>query len=131
MDAGLVRIDKKRRCLIFSGARISLFASDGNEVREYKGNRRAIGDRRQGEYVDIEVPLQDGWTFYLCTDGLLDQAGGKHGFGFGTHRFTEMLRSNANRPLDEQVRVFSASLAEYQGELPQRDDITILSFRIN
>lgn len=131
MDAGLVRIDRKKSRLIFSGARISLFASDGNEVREYKGSRRAIGDRRQGEYGDIEVPLQDGWTFYLCTDGFLDQAGGKHGFGFGTNRFTEMLRSYANRPLDEQAQVFSASLAEYQGELPQRDDVTILSFRIN
>lgn len=131
MDVGLVRIDRKRRCLIFSGARISLFASDGNEVREYKGGRRAIGDRRQGEYGDIEVPLQEGWTFYLCTDGFLDQAGGKHGFGFGTHRFTDMLCNYANRPLDEQARLFSALLAEYQGELPQRDDITLLSFRIN
>jgi phosphoserine phosphatase RsbU/P len=131
MEVGLVRIDRKRRLLIFSGARISLFASDGNEVREYKGARRAIGDRRQGKYHDIEVPLQDGWTFYLCTDGFLDQAGGKHGFGFGINRFTEMLRSYANRPLDEQARMFSTSLAEYQGEFAQRDDITILSFRIN
>ncbi|WP_322029452.1 SpoIIE family protein phosphatase [Paraburkholderia sp. J76] len=131
MDAGLVRIDRKRCRLIFSGARISLFASDGNEVREYKGGRRAIGDRRQGEYSDIEVPLQDGWTFYLCTDGFLDQAGGEHGFGFGINRFTEMLRSYANRPLDEQAGMFSTLLAEYQGELPQRDDITVLSFRIN
>lgn len=129
MDAGFVRIDHGRRRLHFAGAKISLFASDGNEVREYKGGRRAIGDKRQGEYENIELPLEPGWTFYLCTDGFLDQAGGEHGFGFGNSRFAELLREHSRLPLAEQARVFAATLAEYQGERPQRDDITILSFR--
>ncbi|KAF1061041.1 MAG: Methyl-accepting chemotaxis protein McpH [Pseudomonas citronellolis] len=129
MDAGFARVDHARRVLHFAGAKISLFASDGNDVREYKGGRRAIGDKRQGEYDNVEVPLEPGWTFYLCTDGFLDQAGGEHGFGFGNSRFAELLRRHARLPLAEQAEVFAASLAEYQGEQPQRDDITILSFR--
>ncbi|SDN51769.1 biofilm regulation protein phosphatase SiaA [Pseudomonas jinjuensis] len=131
MDAGFVRVDHERQRLLFSGAKISLFASDGEEVREYKGGRRAIGDKRQGEYEDIEVPLQPGWTFYLCTDGFLDQAGGEHGFGFGNNRFASMLRHHARLPLAEQAEVFAATLADYQGEHSQRDDITILSFRFD
>lgn len=129
MDAGFVRIDHERRLLHFAGAKISLFASDGEEVREYKGGRRAIGDKRQGEYENIELPLEPGWTFYLCTDGFLDQAGGEHGFGFGNSRFAALLREHSRLPLAEQAQVFAATLAEYQGERPQRDDITILSFR--
>ncbi|MNZ30310.1 nitrate/nitrite sensor protein NarQ [compost metagenome] len=131
MDAGFVRVDHQGQRLLFSGAKISLFASDGEEVREYKGGRRAIGDKRQGDYEDIEIPLQSGWTFYLCTDGFLDQAGGEHGFGFGNSRFAAMLRNHARLPLAEQARVFAATLADYQGERPQRDDITILSFRFD
>ncbi|MNP06213.1 Stage II sporulation protein E (SpoIIE) [compost metagenome] len=77
------------------------------------------------------MPLQSGWTFYLCTDGFLDQAGGEHGFGFGNSRFAAMLRNHARLPLAEQARVFAATLADYQGERPQRDDITILSFRFD
>ncbi|MCL6690023.1 Serine phosphatase RsbU, regulator of sigma subunit [Pseudomonas citronellolis] len=129
MDAGFVRVDHGRRLLHFSGAKISLFASNGDEVREYKGGRRAIGDKRQGEYENIQLPLEPGWTFYLCTDGFLDQAGGEHGFGFGNSRFAELLRRHSRLPLAEQARVFAATLADYQGERPQRDDITILSFR--
>ncbi|MHB9800755.1 biofilm regulation protein phosphatase SiaA [Pseudomonas sp. MT3] len=131
MDAGLVRVDHQRKRLHFSGAKISLFASDGTDVREHKGARRAIGDKRQGDYQDVEVPMQAGWTYYLCTDGFLDQAGGEHGFGFGNSRFADMLRSHACRPLAEQADVFAATLARYQGERPQRDDITILSFRFD
>ncbi|WP_259758427.1 biofilm regulation protein phosphatase SiaA [Pseudomonas sp. GCEP-101] len=131
MDAGLVRVDHQRKQLHFSGAKISLFASDGTDVREYKGARRAIGDKRQGDYQDVEIPMQAGWTYYLCTDGFLDQAGGEHGFGFGNSRFADLLRNHARRPLAEQAEVFAATLAQYQGGQPQRDDITILSFRFD
>lgn len=131
MDAGLVRVDHQHRVLHFSGAKISLFASDGNEVREFKGARRAIGDKRQGDYQDVEIPMEANWTYYLCTDGFLDQAGGEHGFGFGNSRFADLLRNHARRPLAEQADVFAATLAQYQGERPQRDDITILSFRFD
>ncbi|MDF3864316.1 biofilm regulation protein phosphatase SiaA [Pseudomonas denitrificans (nom. rej.)] len=131
MDAGLVRVDHQRKLLHFSGAKISLFASDGKDVREYKGARRAIGDKRQGDYQDVEIPMEAGWTYYLCTDGFLDQAGGEHGFGFGNSRFADLLLNHARRPLAEQADVFAATLARYQGEQPQRDDITILSFRFD
>lgn len=131
MDAGLVWVDRRRRQLAFAGAKISLYASDGEEVQELKGARRAIGDKRRGDYRNIEVPLAPGWTFYLSTDGFLDQAGGEHGFGFGSRRFADMLRDHARQPLPEQAEAFVATLAEYQGEHPQRDDITILSFRFD
>ncbi len=131
MDAGLVHLDADQRRLIFSGAKISLFASDGNDVIEYKGGRRAIGDRRQGAFEDTEIPLQPGWTFCLCTDGFFDQAGGEQGFGFGNQRFIALLRDHANRPLDEQAKLFSTALAAYQGDYPQRDDITVFFFRFD
>jgi serine phosphatase RsbU (regulator of sigma subunit) len=100
-------------------------------VREYKGGRRALADKRQGDYENLEIDLQPGWTFYLCTDGFLDQAGGEQGFGFGSRRFTELLRQHAQRPLAEQAELFVASLQAYQGERAQRDDITVLSFRFD
>lgn len=131
MDAGLVWVDRAARRLRFSGAKISLFASDGIEVREYKGGRRALADKRQGEYEDLEIELPRGWTFYLCTDGFLDQAGGEHGFGFGSRRFIDLLRSHAQRPLGEQAERFVARLDAYRGARPQLDDITVLSFRFD
>lgn len=128
-DAGLVYIDRGTHRILFSGARLSLYASDGVQVQEYHGARRALVDKRTGLYENIELPLTPGWTFYLVTDGFLDQAGGEHGFGFGDERFRNMLANHAALPLAEQPAVFTRVLAAYQGDHPQRDDITMLSFR--
>ena len=54
-------------------------------------------------------------TFYLCTDGFLDQAGGDKGFGFGNARFIDMLRLHATLPLAGQCSAFASTLAAYQG----------------
>jgi serine phosphatase RsbU (regulator of sigma subunit) len=129
MDAGLVYVDRSGGKIVFSGAKLSLFASNGVDVEEFTGGRRALGDKRLGDYANQEVALRPDWTFYLATDGFLDQAGGEHGFGFGTSRFASMIKAHARLPLEQQGAAFVQVLAEYQGDLPQRDDITMLSFR--
>ncbi|QDQ26133.1 SpoIIE family protein phosphatase [Chitinimonas arctica] len=129
MDVGLAYADLKARELTFAGAKISLFHSDGETVGEVPGGRRAIGDKRTGDYVNTRIGLLAGHTFYLTTDGFLDQAGGELGYGFGSRRFTRMLRKYARLPLAEQAAAFDATLASYQGAQSQRDDITMLCFR--
>jgi serine phosphatase RsbU (regulator of sigma subunit) len=129
MDAGLAYVDRHARRITFSGARIALYWCDGREVGSIGGARRSLGERVIGEFTNQEAGLQPDRTFYLTTDGFLDQSGGDKGFGFGNSRFLEMLRTHANRPLAEQQGAFASTLAAYQGERPQRDDITIVSFR--
>jgi len=130
MDVGLAYVDLDQRQVTFSGAKIALFFSDGVKVDHLAGGRRALGDRKVGEYHNHQVALGHN-TFYLCTDGFLDQAGGELGFGFGNTRFADMLREHARLPLPEQSRAFSETLATYQGAYPQRDDITMLCFRFD
>ena len=127
-DVGLVFIRQAGDQLRFSGAKIALYASDGESVEKYAPSRRALGDRKQGEYENIDLPLS-GRTYYMTTDGYLDQAGGDKMFGFGNKRFERLLLENAQRPLQQQTARFAEALEEYMGDLPQRDDITLLSFR--
>ena len=131
LDAGLVFVDLKRSMLRFAGAKINLYWSDGNEIGQLDANRRSIGDRRPGTYTDQDIALRPDVTYTLSTDGFLDQAGGERGYGFGNSRFAELLRSNARRPMGEHASAFSQALALYQGTYPQRDDITVLSFRFD
>ena len=131
MDVGLAYVDFARRRVIYAGAKVALYHSDGERLDELPPGRRAIGDRRIGEYQNAEVELQPGRTFYLATDGFLDQAGGELGYGFGNSRFAEMILRHARLPLAEQGAAFKATLAEYQGDYPQRDDITLLCFRFD
>ena len=130
-DAGLVYIDRRAGKLRYAGARISLYASDGERVTEHRGGRRTLGDRKRGDYENLELPLDSGTTYYLTTDGILDQAGGEHGYGFGNQRFLDLLRRLASLPLADQAEALNTELAAYQGSRPQRDDITLLSFRFD
>lgn len=129
MDAGMAYVDFRAGHITFAGARIALYWSDGSEIDCIKGDRRSIGDRQAGAYRNQDVKLLPSRTFYLSTDGFIDQAGGDKGFGFGNARFTDMLRRHADKPLGEQGRAFESTLAAYQGGHPQRDDITIVCFR--
>jgi len=131
MDVGLVHVDTAAREVTFAGAKIALYYSDGETVEQLPGARRAIGDKRLGQYSNARLPLKAGRSFYLTTDGFLDQAGGEQGFGFGSSRFAEMILRHASRPLAEQGSAFAATLASYQGEHAQRDDITMLCFRFD
>ena len=131
IDAGLVYIDQSNRRLRYAGARISLYWSDGKGVEEIKGTRRALVDRRRGIYTDTEIELRRGVTYYLATDGYLDQAGGDMGYGFGNTRFAQLLKQHAEKPMSEQANAFEEELKAYQGNYPQRDDITLLSFRFD
>ncbi|WP_019569914.1 biofilm regulation protein phosphatase SiaA [Thioalkalivibrio sp. ALE11] len=130
LDAGLVLVEPREGRLRFAGARIGLYWSDGDAVEELGGGRRALCDRRKGEYEDQEVVTAPGRTWYMVTDGYLDQAGGELGFGFGNERFAELLQRHAGLPMAEQARAIEAALSEYQGEYQQRDDITVLAFRV-
>jgi serine phosphatase RsbU (regulator of sigma subunit) len=131
MDIGLVRLDFSRRSLRFAGAKISLYWSDGESMHMVRGDNRAICDRRVGTYTDHDLPLQPNCTYYLTTDGLLDQSGGEHGFSLGTEQFTQWLIRLAREPLPDQRQAIAEALETFRGSHPQRDDITILSFRFN
>ncbi|MCB5161099.1 biofilm regulation protein phosphatase SiaA [Marinomonas algarum] len=129
-DVGLVYVPNDGDNMRFSGAKIALYASNGEACIKHNSGRRAIGDRRRGEYTNTELPIS-GWTYYLTTDGFLDQAGGEKNFGFGNQRFETLLKDNAALPLGEQANSFEKALDDYMGDQPQRDDITLLSFRFD
>jgi phosphoserine phosphatase RsbU/P len=131
MDMGLVALDFETRSLRFSGARISLYWSDGEQFHSIAGETRALCERRRGSYTDHLLPLLPGFTYYLTTDGYLDQSGGEHGFSIGNDRFTALLVEHASKPLLEQREAFANALVEFRGSYPQRDDITMLSFRFD
>lgn len=130
MDVGLVLIDAEAGLLRFAGARIALYWSDGDQVGVVKGDHRSLWDRRVGTYHDHDLPLCRDRTYYMTTDGLLDQAGGDLGFALGAERFCGWLREQARRPLPAQRTAFSQAIDAYRLDYPQRDDITMLALRV-
>ncbi|WP_245748761.1 biofilm regulation protein phosphatase SiaA [Oceanisphaera psychrotolerans] len=131
MDVGLASVVPDRQQLVFSGAKMSLYHSDGERVEELKGSRRTLMDRRDAYFEDQVIELQRDHIYYLATDGYLDQAGGSKGFGLGSSQFRELLLTHSRLPLAEQARALKQALDDYRGTHPQRDDMTLLAFKVD
>lgn len=131
IDMGLVWIEPAGQHLLFAGAKMALYVCDGGEPVSYPGGRRALGQKRRMRYANETLPLRSDTSYTLCSDGFLDQAGGKRGFGFGRERLVDMLQRHASLSPALQVEAFARTLDDYRGEYAQRDDITLLTFRFD
>ena len=79
-------------------------------------------------FTDITLPYRDTDSFYMTTDGLIDQIGGPRGRSFGKYRFQQLLKKYQGHPMQMQAEAVREELAKYQGEQMRRDDLTILGF---
>ena len=131
LEAGVCFIKPAKREMSFAGARFSLWRANQDDVIEIKGDRKGIGYRRypQGTtYTDYTFPYDDRDSFYLSTDGLIDQIGGPRGRSFGKRRFLELLKQNRGIPMRAQEESLRRALERHQGEQLRRDDLTVLGF---
>ncbi|WP_455175079.1 SpoIIE family protein phosphatase [Azospirillum largimobile] len=143
LDIGLCLVRPDRGDLLFAGGRIGLHIVDARggdshggtaSVSEVKGDAQSLGYRRSDtghRFATHRVELAPGRSFYLTTDGFLDQAGGARGFGFGNRRFNAMLLECEAIPMAERKAAFAQALADHQGDRAQRDDITLIGFSLS
>jgi serine phosphatase RsbU (regulator of sigma subunit) len=130
IDAAFCHYDAASGTLTFAGAHQSLFWTDGLICEEISGGRRSLNDRKSGTYTNVTRPVDPAHTYYLVSDGLLDQAGGQDGHSFGNRRFHDWIMQHAGLPLSEQRQRLIETLDGYRGTYPQRDDITAFAFRL-
>ena len=124
------KADAKAGMLTFVGAHQSLYWTDGEIFEEIPGGRRSLNDRKRSTYTNLTRSVAPRGTYYLLSDGLLDQARGEEGVSFGTKRFREWAVQQVHLPLPEQRQSLIETIDRYRGGLPQRDDITVFAFRL-
>jgi serine phosphatase RsbU (regulator of sigma subunit) len=105
----------------------------GDKLDIIKADKQSIGykkSRLDYRYRDNEVILPKYMTFYLSTDGFIDQTGGHKGFSFGKKRLKELIVKNSNLSLKTQKEVFLKELKKYQGNHKRKDDVTLIGFKV-
>jgi sigma-B regulation protein RsbU (phosphoserine phosphatase) len=132
LEIGLCWCAPVQRKLVFAGARMDLHHVSRGKPEKIPGDRQPIGYRSSDTaftYTNHAVTLEEGMAFYLASDGILDQAGGPRGWGFGRRRFNELLVAITPLPAADHKTAVEQTLARYQWDYPQRDDITVIGFR--
>lgn len=135
LDLALLRVMPDERRLRFASARIPLLVhhEDGT-WEDVAGDRESLGYRRSNPahaFQQTDLRARRGDTFFLSSDGLLDQAGGPRGFGLGRAGLRTLLEERLALPMAYQKEALVRALQAFQGDRPQRDDITLLGFRLD
>ena len=134
MDMAVCVIDTSKSIMQYSGAFIPLYmvSNTGSEptLREFKADTMPVGVHFSSDksFTNHEIKLEIGDTFYLSTDGFIDQDGDKT--RFGTRNFKKMLLEISNQPMFEQRDILERTLSRWMGNHSQRDDILVIGARI-
>lgn len=132
MDISLVSLNINTNLLKYAGANNNLYIIKPNgELIILKADRQPIGKYVQSkDFTQHEVQLEVGDTFYLFTDGFIDQFGGSHDKKFKTSGFTDLLLSIQHLSMREQKKFIQKAFSDWKGETEQVDDVCILGVRI-
>lgn len=129
LDLGLMFLSEGRA--VYAGTGVTLAIADAAGVRGIKGDKRKVGYRRTPSdvaYTDHALDAGPNTVFYLITDGIIDQNGPGSASSLGRTKLLEWLARGRGLPLAEQKARFERELADYMGDEPQRDDMTLLAF---
>lgn len=134
LELGVCYIPSNGGELQFCGARIDLFIVKDSHISVIKGTKKGLGYRgipTNQTYMQHEVHADTQTSFYLTTDGFVDQVGGPDNRMFGKKRLRELLTKINELSMDEQKPIIQAAFENYQNKQRRRDDVTMLGFRLN
>jgi len=156
MDIAILVIDYKTNRIEYSGAYNPCFKVrklTDNEVVRYKGNLEELpeGSMSDGRYlletvyankmpIGISSRMNENFTlhewdytkdvsYYIFSDGYIDQFGGINGRKFMKKNFKRLILEIQDHSMKKQQELLEENLAAWMGESPQIDDILILGIR--
>ncbi|REJ82902.1 MAG: hypothetical protein DWQ44_01945 [Bacteroidetes bacterium] len=132
MDIALIRYDKTKSELCFSGANRPLVLIRNYNLETYPGSKLSLGGFNQNEQKKFDetiIPIKKDDRIYLFTDGFADQFGGPAGKKIMTKNFKEILYSIHENPMNEQKATLEGYYENWKGRLDQIDDILVIGIK--
>tara|TARA_B100000683_G_C12478448_1_gene550471 strand:- start:70 stop:2046 length:1977 start_codon:yes stop_codon:yes gene_type:complete len=141
MDLSLISFDSKIKKLSYAGAMNPLIILKDKALTQIEATRSSMGggglvrpntDLYNRTYEQKELELEEGMTFYMFTDGFIDQFGGDKKKKFGKRRFDKFLTDISEYSLVEQKSIVESKMSDWiqSSEFDQIDDMCLVGFRI-
>jgi len=158
MDVAVLVFDKGKQTVKYAGAYNPLYMVRPLTAREKKKNpvqgngfEKNKGDLKNDRYILKQIraekmPIgisakeqkpftchtltyQPGYSFYIFSDGYVDQFGGPEGKKFLSRNLKQLLLDIQDKRMDEQYRIIDRTFHEWKGPLDQVDDIIMIGIR--
>ncbi|MES2565305.1 MAG: tetratricopeptide repeat protein [Bacteroidota bacterium] len=131
MDISLCAFNHITHQILWAGANNPLWVIRDNEVIELRPDKQPIGKYAEAKpFATHSMQLKKGDSFYIFTDGYVDQFGGEKGKKFKSSKLKELLLSISNQPMNEQHRILDETFGTWKGNLEQVDDVCIIGVRV-
>lgn len=132
MDAALCRVCTKTGTITFAGAMRPMYMVRNGEFEEIKSNKFPIGGAQQENkfFTPMNFELQKGDSFYLFSDGYVDQFGGEKGRKFNPKQLKELVLKNHDKPIDSQFKIFENAWENWAKGYEQIDDVVIIGVKM-
>jgi len=131
LDASVCYVEADRKTLTYAGARMPLTYLINSTVTTIKGDRHSIGYKKSDlefTFTNHKIDMQEGMSFYLYTDGIVDQLGGEKDIPFGHKNLNDLLLKSHNGSMQKQQNLIMEEFEVYKGENEMQDDMTVIGF---
>jgi len=138
LDMSLCRfdMDENGKCtkVVYAGAKNSLYhyRTDIQDIEIHPADRFSIGGYNNMDekvFTNHEIIPHDGDTFYMTSDGIIDQNDKKRK-RFGRKRLVELIEQYHDLDMAEQKQRLEAALNAFMDGEEQRDDISIMGIKL-
>ena len=130
MDISVCAIDYNTGILEWAGANNPLFLVQNGELNHVKADKMpvAIHDRMEPFTLNT-FQLNKGDSFYIFSDGYVDQFGGDNQKKFLSKNFKDLLMSIQDKTMYEQGVKIDEVFEEWKKDVEQVDDVTVIGLK--
>ncbi|MDY0254296.1 MAG: PAS domain S-box protein [Tenuifilaceae bacterium] len=134
MDIALCKINVKTKELQYSGAHRPLYLLRGNELQEFKGDRKAIGGiphpkKEEKDFTNYTLELKPNDKIFFFSDGMPDQIGGDDKRKYSPARVRELIMENQSLTMPQFNDLFAKDFEAYMGNNKQIDDVLLIGIQ--
>jgi serine phosphatase RsbU (regulator of sigma subunit) len=134
MDLSVCRISLSKKKLFFAGVNQSLFVCGKSGIIKSEPQVNSVNgifDIQPGQNINVlEFDISEGNSFYLFSDGVIDQMGELSGKKYLVKRLEDFILSHASENMHEQKESILKEINGWQGNHRQIDDMCMIGFRI-
>ena len=133
MDIAICSLEEKKESyeLKFAGAYNPLWLIRGGVINDVKGNRQPIGKSEKKDNFKTEIfQLNKGDSFYIFSDGYVDQFGGEKGKKYKSAQFKKFLLSINYNPMEKQKELIAQNFDQWKGNYEQIDDVCVIGVKV-
>jgi len=133
MEVSLCKFDKVDNTLYFAGANLSMVYFKEGELNIVKGSKCTVGSVQphvKGAPTTHTIQLSKGDSFYLYTDGIIDQFGGESSKKFKITGLKNLLTSIYRKEIASQQKEVIHAFETWKKDQEQLDDVCVIGVKI-